>query len=88
MARQKLGQVYKSKDKDKSNYIKIDLKDRGAVTLKHGQYVQVESKAYQLASLQRAVEAGRLTEEQATQAEARINKMPDFVLGELILLTE
>ena len=88
MARQKLGQVYKSKDPLKSNYIKIDLKGKDSVTLKHGQYIQVESKAYQLASLGRAVEAGRLTGEQADQASERINKMPDFVLGELILLTE
>lgn len=88
MARQKLGQVYKSKDPLKSNYIKIDLNGRDSITLKHGQYVQVESKAYQLASLQRAVEAGRLTAEQGEQAQARVSKMPDFVLGELILLTE
>jgi hypothetical protein len=88
MARKKLGQVYKSKDTTKSNYIKVDLQDKGAVTLKHGQYIQVESKAYQLASIARAVEAGKLSEEQGEQAAARANKMPDFVLGELILITE
>lgn len=88
MARQKLGQVYKSKDPNKSNYIKIDLLGKDSVTLKHGQYVQVESKAYQLKSLDAAVEAGRMSAENAEKAKERVNKMPDFVLGELILLSE
>jgi hypothetical protein len=88
MARKKIGGVYKSKDPNKSNYIKIDLQDKGAVTLKHGEYVQVESKAYQLRSLDAALEAGRLSADSAAAAKARVEKMPDYVLGELILIAE
>lgn len=88
MARQKIGSVYKSQDPNKSNYIKVDLMNKDSITLKHGEYVQVESKAYQLKSLQAAIEAGRMTEENGEKARARIEKMPDFVLGELILVTK
>lgn len=88
MARQKIGSVYKSQDPAKSNYIKVDLQNKDSITLKHGEYVQVESKAYQLKSLQAAVEAGKISEENGEKARARIEKMPDFVLGELILVTK
>lgn len=86
MSKQKrltIGSVYKSKDPTKSNYIKI--KDNiEPVTLAPGSYIQVESKAFQLASLQSAVERGILSEENATKAEERIQKIPDFVLAELV----
>lgn len=82
-----IGSVVKSKDPSKSNYVQIrkDLKE--PVVLNAGQYLQVESKAFQLASLKRAVDAGKLTGENASKAEERINKIPDYVLGELILVT-
>lgn len=86
--RTSLGQVYKSQDPNKSNYIQINKKLEGPVTLNPGQYISVESKAYQLKSLQSAVEKGLLSEENAEKARDRINKIPDFVLGELILLSE
>jgi hypothetical protein len=88
MARLKIGSVFKSKDPTKSNYIKIDIFNTDSIVLKNGEYINVESKAYQLASLARAVGAGVITEDNAEKARARIEKMPDFVLGELILNTK
>lgn len=88
MPRLKLGSVYKSKDPEKSNYIKIDLKSKDTVTLKHGEYVQVESKAFQLRSVEKALEKGVLSKENAKKATDRINEIPDYVLGELILVTK
>lgn len=88
MARQKIGSVYASKDPGSSMYIKVDLYKTDTLTLKNGQYINVESKDFQLASIAKALEAGRLTEDQAEQAAARVSKMPDFILGELILNTK
>lgn len=88
MPRVKLGNVYKSKDPEKSNYIKIDLITKDAITLKHGEYVQVESKAFQLRSVEKALEKGVLSKENAEKAKTRINQIPEYVLGELILVTK
>lgn len=85
MARNKIGSVYKSMDPTKSNYIKVDLFGKDAITLRHGEYINVESKAYQLKSLEKALAEGRISEDNAEKAKGRIEKMPDFVLGELIL---
>jgi len=38
--------------------------------------------------LESAVEAGKLGGENAEKARERINKIPDFVLGELVVLRE
>ena len=88
MTRLVLGQVYKSKDASKSDYIQIDKNLKEPVVLKPGQYIQVESKAYKLASIQRALENGKLSEENANKARERAEKMPDFVRGELVLLSD
>jgi len=56
------------------------------VVLKPGQTVRFETKASQLASLKKAVADGKLAGDAATKAEERINKTPDFVAGELILV--
>lgn len=88
MARQKIGSAYKSQDPTKSNYIKVDLLNKDSITLRHGEYINVESKAYQLKSLEAALVAGKITEDNAEKAKARIEKMPDFVLGELIYVSK
>lgn len=88
MARKKIGAVYMSKEKDQANYIKIDLYNEETITLKQGQYINVESKKYQLASLQKALSNGLISEENAEKARVRIENMKDFVLGELILVTK
>jgi hypothetical protein len=87
MKRLTVGSVIKSKDPAKSNYLKFNLGLKGgSMTVKDGQTLSVESKAYQLKSLEAAVQAGKLSEENAAKARARIEKIPDFVLGEIILL--
>lgn len=83
--RQTVGSVLKSKD-GKSKYIKINLgKDGGSVTLNHGDILSVESKAEQLSSLSGAVSSGKLSSELADKIAERINKIPDFVVAEVIL---
>ncbi len=85
MARTKIGAVVKSKDPGRSNYIKIDLYNTDTITLKNGQYINVESKAFQLNAIREAVAAGRMSEENGEKALARAEKIPDFVLGELVV---
>lgn len=88
-ARTTIGSVVKSQDPSKSNYIKMYLKNTGgSITLTDGQTLSVESKAYQLKSLEAAVAAGKLSEENAEKARERINKIPDFILGEVILVSK
>lgn len=84
LKRKVLGSVYKSKDPTKSNYIKLTAD----VNLKTGQYVQVESQKYQRESLERAVAAGKLPAESAAKISERIERMPDFVLAELVVFEE
>ena len=82
-----IGSVVKSKDPAKSNYIKLNLKSTGGtVTLTDGQFLSVESKSFQLKSLEGAVQAGKISEENATKARERIEKIPDWILGEVILV--
>jgi hypothetical protein len=81
-----IGSVYRSKDPTKSNYIQVrkDLKE--PIVLSAGDFIQVESKKFQLESLAAAVAAGRLSEEIATKARERIEKIPEYVLGELVVV--
>jgi hypothetical protein len=82
-----VGSVIKSNDKSRPNYIKFNLRNSGGVlTLKDGQTLSVESKNYQLESLEKAVSAGKLSEEIGEKIRTRIEKIPDFVLGEVILI--
>ncbi len=46
-------------------------------------YVNVESKAQQLESLDNAVRDGRMSPENAEKAKERVSKIPDFVLFDL-----
>jgi len=60
----------------------------GTLTVSDGQILSVESKSYQLKSLEAAVSAGKLSEENAEKARERISKIPDYVLGELVLVNK
>lgn len=88
-SRTTVGSVNKSQDPTKSNYIKFYLKNTGGtLTVNDGQTLSVESKSFQLKSLEAAVAAGKLSEENASKARERIEKIPEYVLGELILVTK
>jgi hypothetical protein len=84
LKREVVGSFLKAKDEGKAPYIKI----KNAVAFKEGDIIRVENKKFQLASLESAIEAGKLGGENAEKARERINKIPDFVLGELVVLRE
>lgn len=77
-----VGSVVKSKDPTRPNYIKF----KTDCSFANGQMVSVESKAFQLQSLASAVANGKLTPENAEKAKERIEKIPAFVLGELVVV--
>lgn len=79
-----VGSVIKSKDKNKPDYIKF----RTNVSFKEGDTISLETKAFKLHSLEQAVQSGKLSEESASKIRASIEKMPDFVRGELVKLTK
>lgn len=81
--RQVVGSFLKSKDDTKPPYLKI----KEAVSFQANDIIRVENKAFQLKSLNDAVASGKLPEEIAVKARERIEKIPPFVLGELIRLT-
>lgn len=83
-----VGSLVKVKPEDRAkgfpNYVKI--KDN--ITLKSGEFLRAESKAFQLENLDKAMKEGKLSEEVGTTIRTRIEKMPDWVLAELIVLRE
>lgn len=84
LKREVVGSFLKAKDDGKAPYIKF----KTDVSFTNGSMVRVENKKFQLSSLEAAVSAGKLNGEIAEKAKERINKIPDFVLGELVILRE
>lgn len=82
--RRVIGSVLRSKDNPKDMYIKL----REDVVLKAGEIVRLESKKQQLESLEAAVAAGKIGEEFAASRRAAIERIPDFVVSELIKLNQ
>lgn len=83
-----IGSVIKSNDPTKPDYIKFNLKmvAGGVLTIKDGQTVAVETKKYQTESLQKAIQSGKVSEDFGAKIQSRIDKIPDFVRGEIILI--
>jgi hypothetical protein len=75
-----VGSVCKSKDSGKPDYIKV----RDDLSLRKGQILRLESKKYQLDSLQNAVTAGKLSSELGEKIRERIEKIPDWVRFEIV----
>lgn len=69
-----VGSVVKGKD-GKPDYIKI----KEDVTLKAGTYLNLESKAVRLASINQAVKDKKMSQEMADKIREGIEKTPDFV---------
>lgn len=82
--RRGVGSVIKSKDPGGSDYIKI----RDDVSFKKGDTLQLESAQSQLASLERAVSDGKLSEEVAEKVRDRIQKIPDWVRFEIVQVSK
>lgn len=71
----KVGSVMKAKEDGKAPYIK--LADGTIIG-------NLESKSFKLKSLQEGIKSGRVNSELAEKIAANIEKMPDFVLGDIV----
>lgn len=77
-----IGSVLRHKDDPKKSYIKI----KNEVRLKAGQILQLQSKKQQLDNLRVAVESGKMSADMASEIGERLERVPDFVLFEVIAL--
>jgi hypothetical protein len=84
--RQQIGKIVKkSEDRQRFPEVKeFSLKIEQDITLKAGSYLNLENKAFKLASLE--ANRDKMSEENYEKAVERINKMPDFVFFEVIKL--
>lgn len=82
-SRKTIGSIVKGRD-GKPDYIKVNVD----VVLKQGQFLNLESQQYQLASLDKAVADGKIKEDTAEQVRERINKLPAFVRFEITTYEE
>ena len=73
-----VGSIMKGKE-NKGDYIKI-TED---VTLKKGDFLNLENKASKIASLNAAIESGKLSQEVGQKLLENAEKMPDFVRFEI-----
>ena len=64
----------------------MNIKIEQDITLKAGTYLNLENKAFKLASLE--ANKSKMSEENYEKAVERINKMPDYVFFEVIKLTK
>ena len=78
LKRSVVGSICKDKDKTKPDYVKM----------RDGKYYRLESQKYQLESLAKAVEAGKLSGDVAESIKERINKIPEWIRFELVELVE
>lgn len=89
LKRKVIGQVVKSKDPSRSNYMKFNLyQTGGSLTIKDGQILSVESKKYQLDSLNKAISEGKISSDVGQSIKERIEGMPEWVLGDIVFLSE
>lgn len=82
LKRTKVGSFLKAKKEDAPPYLKFDK------PVAPGQIVRVESKKYQKESLARLEKSGKVSGEMLSQMKERAEKIPDFVLGELVVLED
>jgi hypothetical protein len=86
--RKQIGKIVKkSEDKQRFGDVKeFSLKIEQDITLKAGTYLNLENKAFKLASLEANKE--KMSEENYEKALERINKMPDFVFFEVVQISK
>lgn len=86
-----LGNVVNSREGN-GKYIKVNLnpnKDGKSVTIKSGQYINIEPLQAKLDGLPEAVESGRLSEELAEKIQERIEKDMSFgAIAEAYIVVE
>lgn len=78
--REVIGSFMKNKDENKAPYIKF----KADVSFKEGDYVSLENKKFRLSSLEQTLAAGKISEETAAKIRENIEKMPDFVIAEVV----
>jgi DNA-binding MurR/RpiR family transcriptional regulator len=84
--RKQIGKIVKKSD-DKLRFEGVkefSLKIEQDITLKAGTYLNLENKAFKLASLE--ANRDKMSPENYEKAVERINKMPDYVFFEVIKL--
>lgn len=87
--RNTIGSVCKGKTDEETGVTKPDyIKIGQDVTLKKGDFVRLESKNDQIASINKAAESGKLDADFAQTLLERANKIPDFVRFELVQLKD
>jgi hypothetical protein len=86
-----VGKIYKGKE-GKPDYLKLDhyskkeLFDAISGMDEKGLYLNLESKNSQLAGIEKALAEGKMKPENAEKARERVNKMPDFVRFDVVLV--
>ena len=81
-----LGSLIQASAEDKKKGLPNYIKVRESVTLNAGESIRAESKKFQLESLDKAVADGKVDGEYAEKIKERINKIPDWVIAELVVL--
>ena len=82
--RLEVGAVMKSADKAKPDYIKIS----NDVTLKKGDFLNLESKQSKIDGINAALENGKMSAETAEKLLEYANKIPDFVRFQIVKLSK
>lgn len=85
--RRTIGSVVKARDGG-SDYIQIRKDLTEPVVLKAGQSLRLESAEAQSLGVTKALQEGKLSEENARKALERIQKIPVFVRFEIVELTQ
>lgn len=85
MARRRIGSICKNKDGN-GMYMKISSQE--SIILHPGVFLNIETKKSQTESLQEGLAKGRLTPEFAEKELARIDQIPDWVMGEVFMKVE
>lgn len=83
LKRVKVGAIVKGRE-GKPDYLKV----YGDHVIKDGQYLNLESKAQQLANLEQALANKKLSADVVEAMKAKVNKIPDFVRFEVVTLVE
>ena len=82
--REVIGSVKKSKEAGKGDYIQMNMD----VTLKKGDYLNLESQKSQQDRIDELLENGKMTAESHAKASERIAKIPAFVRFEIVKVTK
>lgn len=81
-----VGSVLKSKTEGDPPYIKVNGNLKEDLVLKPGSYLKLENAKFQMKSLQKAMSEDKISADMGKEIQARIEKIPEWVLFEVILV--